>query len=244
VCAALFFFYRESILFQIYIINVAKKPRGVNSAMDYLDINTWEEQGQTSYLHELTFPEVTKTQKRIERNGCHTLVTTHSVRFTDHDAIETLIAFMPDVEEWVKEEWLNQEGLVRSIAIVEEIPEPIQVDPIGPVAREFSGSVHCTDKDEEPPMTALRLALQKAKTPKGAPRQKFSQRAGRTKRPGPRPLYVVKTTGQQQEDHSGEKSQRSNPADRSATRPNDHPKPHEIPRMSLGVVSVEISTTH
>ncbi len=204
-----------------------------------------EELGRRAYLQELQFPEVHRKTK-TKRSGRYVVTTTtYTATFNDHETADILVDNMPDVPDWVKEDWFSQDHPVRvAVKVEEEVAEGEEMLALldqmksGGAADLLLGfyshrNVQCTheDKGDNPEVTALRKALQDAMAPKGAPRQKLSRRAGSEATP--------KACPPEQHHSGGTQCQRKGPENRTSKRSGGHTPGKAIPHVSLSVVSVE-----
>lgn len=204
-----------------------------------------EELGRRAYLQELQFPEVQRKTK-TKRSGRYIVTTTtYTATFNDHETADILVDNMPDVPDWVKEEWYGQDHSVRvAVKVEEEVAEGEEMLALMDNLKSGNATdllinfyahrnIQCTDehKGDNPEVTALRKALQDAMAPKGAPRQKLSRRAGSEATP--------KACPPEQHSSGGTPCERKGSEDRTSKGSGSYTPGKAIPHVRLKVVSVE-----
>lgn len=207
------------------------------------------EVGRRAFLRELNFPEVKKKQKRHRHGQREIITTTYVVVFGDPAMADTLISFFPGIPDWVRDEWFEQSGTVRTAVTIEEAEIPTtRVEPeTGRVRPEFNGTVHCSalryDEDAQR-KAALHQALNEThNTPKGAPRQKFSRRAGNDLNPSVcPPLRSASGEPNTRNRHYDQYRQRTPTHHWQTTRTYRPSTARAIPRVTTNLMSVEITT--
>ena len=190
-------------------------------------------------------PFLKQRKTKTKRSGRYIVTTTtYTATFNDHETADILVDNMPDVPDWVKEEWYGQDHSVRvAVKVEEEVAEGEEMLALMDNLKSGNATdllinfyahrnIQCTDehKGDNPEVTALRKALQDAMAPKGAPRQKLSRRAGSEATP--------KACPPEQHSSGGTPCERKGSEDRTSKGSVFTPG-KAIPHVRLKVVSVE-----